>query len=135
MNRPTRSELLAAYARKPIQRFAQMDAHINQEWDDVIRPDDEGDGLTAGVAYDLANCDAVRVRFPDGTAREDVARALRKILDWVERSDLWEPRGEGEEPFFGKAEPVDWAAHWLDVIDHDEEARAQSDELRQEIGI
>lgn len=111
MRKPTRPELLADYACKPMQRFGQIDVFIHQGGDSLINPDEDGDWTSAGVAYDLARSDCIRVRFPDGTPREDIARALRKMLAWVEAGDLWQPTTEevriGGAPFFGKSEPVE----------------------------
>lgn len=91
MLKPTKQELLKRYAdndRKRVERFHQFDGWRLDGWDDVMRPDDEGDALTGGDVggtYELsASSPPVRVLIHEATSKADAVRLLHKIAGWVE---------------------------------------------------
>lgn len=80
-------EKLLHYADRDAENFFQFDAFTGVEpGDGIVRPDDDGDCLFSGVTTELmTGCVSVRVLIVPGTTQKTAARALKKILDWIER--------------------------------------------------
>jgi hypothetical protein len=86
MKEPTKEELLEKYASRPVTHYQQFDAFLGVEpGDPVVVPDEDGDALMGGQTYELMRwTNGPRVLVPDVYEPADIARALRKIADWVE---------------------------------------------------
>ena len=78
-----RADLLADAARKPVRHLMQFDV-FQSNFDDIVRPDEDGDCLFWSHTYELRRSDIVRVQFPVGYDRDNAVRALRKIADFIE---------------------------------------------------
>jgi hypothetical protein len=77
-----RADLLADAARKPVRHLMQFDV-FQSNFDDIVRPDEDGDCLFWRDTYELRRSDIVRVQFPVGYDRDNAVRALRKIADFI----------------------------------------------------
>ncbi len=80
------AECLARYAAKRPKHFLQLDCfHMEDDGDDVMRPDTDGDAMFAGHTTELMNGADVRVLIPEGADVVSALRMLRKLADWLER--------------------------------------------------
>lgn len=87
----TKEEVLAHYAdhKEPVH-FLQYDGFVCRGWDYVLRPDDEGDGLTGSQTWELmSGFPEVRVLLPDKTTPVQAARLLHKIATSLEIGGNW----------------------------------------------
>jgi hypothetical protein len=86
LSKPKKDKLLH-YAGREAVNFFQFDAFTGVEpGDGIVRPDDDGDCLFSGVTTELMTGGvSVRVLIVPGTTQKTAARALKKILDWIER--------------------------------------------------
>ena len=82
--KPTKGQLLAHYAERPVTRFQQYDGWKLDGWDDVIRPDEFGRGIMSTPTYELMRGSDVRVLVKPTCKREDVIALLNKIVQWIE---------------------------------------------------
>lgn len=90
-NRNQLGDLLAHYAKKPIQRFLQIDGFTGCQGDSVLCGDAlHGDALSIGITTELMSTPdrglPVRVLIHEDAEREDVRRLLTKMLDDLDRS-------------------------------------------------
>jgi hypothetical protein len=97
-------ELLDHYATHEPVLFGQLDGFfVPGSADDVLRPDADGDSLTAGHTHELmTGIYAVRVLITAGTTQRDAVRLLRKIADWVESDGLAALTDVGDCPRCGR---------------------------------
>ncbi len=95
-----RARRLAAYATKPLQTLVQVDVwQHGAPGDPSVVPDEDGDCLLSSITNDFRNFDGVRVQFPPGRSREDIIRALDKVMHWIESgADIGEDRQSYEIP-------------------------------------
>lgn len=80
--------LLLDYARKQPRDYLQLDGFggVHPD-DDVLQADGDGDSLTSSWQTELRHGPPeVRVQILADTIREDAARLLRKLLEWLETS-------------------------------------------------
>jgi hypothetical protein len=90
-NRNQLGDLLAHYARKPAQRFLQIDGFTACQRDSVLCGDAlHGDALSPGVTHELMSTPGrhlpVRVLIHEDAQIEDVRRLLTKVLDSLDSS-------------------------------------------------
>ncbi len=80
-------EKLLHYCDRDPKKFIQCDAWVNVEHgDDIVTPDEDGDWLCSGSTIELmTGATSVRVLIALDTQKDAVLRALRKIIDWIER--------------------------------------------------
>jgi len=88
-----RVQLLAEAASKPLRYLHQFDCFLHSKPDCVMRPDEDGDSLIYGPRKELRNTgyDVIRVQIPDGVRSADAARALKKIVGWIEEAPEMTP--------------------------------------------
>lgn len=110
-----KNKLLGHYARKPIQRFLQLDAtHAGHEGDPVAIPDRDGDVVFFAVRDELQAAGyEVRLRIPEGADLRNVPRMLRKIAAYIE-SGTWGGHLEFE---FEDDDTEGWVLGVRDVLD------------------
>jgi len=93
--KPSKETLLRHYANphKKVQRFFQLDCFIDQpEYDDVMKPDEDGDCLMGGVTNELRTCGeelAVRIQIHEKTDPKTAIRLLKKALSWLETDEIF----------------------------------------------
>jgi hypothetical protein len=87
-NDKTKLECLQHYTDREPKKFVQLDCWACDGWDDVIRPDGDGHGLTGGVTTELMHGSTVRILILPDTKPAEVAAMLRKAADWVERGAI-----------------------------------------------
>lgn len=73
-----KQELLEHYSKREPQAFYQIDAFLN-EHGGLLGPDEDGDGTTIGVTYELMYGSDVRLLIKPRTSVKDVRRVLAKI--------------------------------------------------------
>jgi len=94
MKRPTKDQLLQHYARRPPQRFTQLDGFTGVRFDDVMRGDEmhgdkDGHALMCSETYELmSGVYAVRLLVTAGTQKHDVLALLDKMRRWIARDDI-----------------------------------------------
>ncbi len=84
-----KQELLDHYATRDPQAFYQFDGFHTEgsSRDDVVQEDSDGDGVTAGVTYELmTGVYAVRVLVTAGTPEADALRLLKKIRRTIKQN-------------------------------------------------
>lgn len=86
----TKESLLAHYATGDIHEFRQIDGWMDKSGgiDTEMHPDEDGDYLITSQTTELRHSHeslAVRIFIHEGTDPKDVARLIRKMLDWIER--------------------------------------------------
>jgi hypothetical protein len=84
-----KKELLEDVASKPVRPFRQIDIfQFGPEYggDDFMRPDQDGDWLSAAGGYELNRTNELRVLVPDGKSAEDVIRGLKKAIKWLSKN-------------------------------------------------
>jgi hypothetical protein len=88
-SKDVKAELLEHYGRKDPCTFQQYDAFTGVEPGDcIVRPDNDGDCLFAGITEELmSGVWSVRVFVTDGTSKADALRALKKIIAWMESGE------------------------------------------------
>ncbi len=76
------------YERRPPRAFLQLDGwFIPESGDYFMRPDAEGDCLTAGNVVDRQRASAeVRVKILIGTDKAIAVRILEKLLNWLKEN-------------------------------------------------
>ncbi|MBI2843049.1 MAG: hypothetical protein HYX78_06575 [Armatimonadetes bacterium] len=80
-----KSRLLKKYREREPRLFLQYDAFTKAPWDDIVRPDDDGDAICWGDTHELMSGIAdVRALINPALNGLDVARVLRKFADIIE---------------------------------------------------
>ena len=87
-----KGNLLEHYATRTPQSFVQFDGHVVGVdcADGVMRPDGDGDCLTAGVTYELMRGASVRVLIHPNTTRNEALRLLKKLRGWIKKGERFE---------------------------------------------
>ena len=80
-----KARLLKEARAKTVKEVVQYDVFLNAAED--LEPDKDGDALWYGGVHELRNTDTVRVQFPAGASAVDVLRALKKIVENIEKYD------------------------------------------------
>ena len=84
--KPTKGQLLAHYAKRPVTRFHQYDGFKLEEWDCVLDPDEHGYSVMGGETHELMHGANVRVLIRPDTSREDAVELLERITRSVRDS-------------------------------------------------
>jgi len=72
--------LLKHYQTRNPVTFFQLDGFVNVDGDCVMRPDADGDWLSAGLTDELmTGAYAVRILITKGTSAKDALRLIRKL--------------------------------------------------------
>jgi hypothetical protein len=102
---------LAHYATREPKLFLQMDGHyMPRGGDDQMRPDGDGDAVTANGTFELMHGATVRVLIPGDSDPIVAARQLKKLAKWLKskpslldyaqaRSTISQPDFDDEIPF------------------------------------
>ncbi len=79
-------EKLAQYASRKPKHFLQLDGfYMPDGGDSVMRPDDDGDAITASGTMELMHGATTRVLIPHDTDVRVAARQLKKLAKWLKR--------------------------------------------------
>jgi len=83
----SKNEKLKHYSTREPFEFIQFDCFQDVEaGDGVVRPDEDRDCLFCGRTTELmSGVTAIRVLLHPDMKPEDVARGLRKIIEWIQR--------------------------------------------------
>ncbi len=75
---------LAHYAQREPKHFLQLDcAYMPEGGDSIMRPDEDGDCMTAGGTVELMYGATVRVLIPHDTDPVIAVRQLKKLAKWL----------------------------------------------------
>jgi hypothetical protein len=78
------SQKLAAYSRRDPKSFLQLDGvYVAQRGVDEMRPDVDGDCVSACQTVELMMGSTVRVLIPEDTDRRTAIRQLKKLTKWL----------------------------------------------------
>jgi hypothetical protein len=90
-NRGDKFALLAHYASRKPQQFAQYDGFTNcgTTRHDDVQGDQDGHAVMLGLKWELMVGAPVRVLIPASTRKEDAVALLKKVADWIERDGVY----------------------------------------------
>ena len=96
---------LAHYASREPKQFLQMDGHyMPRGGDDQMRPDGDGDAVTAFGTVELMYGATVRVLIPHDSDPIVAARQLKKLSKWLKSKpsllDYAQPKSQATQPDF-----------------------------------
>ena len=90
---PSRERLLSEYARKPVQRFVQIDCWKEDGGNTVLPGHWERSVVMGGETYELRNTDfLVRIQIADGAEKETVLELLARAYSVLAQD--WDTYGE-----------------------------------------
>ena len=90
----TKEDLLAHYARREPKAFTQIDVHMPDPDNAAMPPDADGDWMSIKDTEELMQGAYVRALVVEGADPKAVARHLRKMAAWVERTDWFKSNAE-----------------------------------------
>lgn len=86
MDRTLFGNTLAHYSSREPKHFLQLDGHyLPRGGDDVLRPDSDGDAVSAAGTVELMYGATVRVLIPHDADVLVAARQLKKLAKWLKR--------------------------------------------------
>ena len=85
----TKEDKLKHYEQRELQQFSQYDGwNIGADLgDDLIRPDEDGHWLCAGMTNELMYGpeDGVRILIPVNSTKDQIVPLLKKLTAWIEK--------------------------------------------------
>lgn len=99
-----KQSLLTNYSGRNPKQFVQLDGWWDA--DDVMGRDENGQGATGSLTWELMHGSDVRVLIPLTTTKDQALVLLRKIVDWVGRDGVKEmfPDMVGVHPDFSEVD-------------------------------